>query len=116
MWKQALKDCKPPTFRRYNVGAFGILAPAGSLGFFCFVSCITYIIQEQLMNGTVKFFNTAKGYGFITDEAGKDIFFHRSNVKETGFRDTLKQGDVVSFEVQNGQKGKRAVNIARAQA
>jgi cold shock protein len=73
-------------------------------------------MQEQLMNGTVKFFNTAKGYGFITDEAGKDIFFHRSNVKETGFRDTLKQGDVVSFEVQNGQKGKRAVNIARAQA
>lgn len=68
------------------------------------------------MNGTVKFFNTAKGYGFITDETGKDIFFHRSNVKETGFRDTLKQGDVVSFEVQNGQKGKRAVNIARAQA
>ena len=68
------------------------------------------------MNGTVKFFNTAKGYGFITDEGGKDIFFHRSNVKETGFRDTLKQGDVVSFEVQNGQKGKRAVNIARAQA
>jgi len=68
------------------------------------------------MNGTVKFFNTAKGYGFITDEGGKDIFFHRSNVKETGFRDTLKQGDIVSFEVQNGQKGERAVNIVRAQA
>jgi CspA family cold shock protein len=57
------------------------------------------ITQEQLMNGTVKFFNTAKGYGFVTDEGGEDIFFHRSNVKETGFRDTLKQGYVVLFEV-----------------
>jgi CspA family cold shock protein len=65
------------------------------------------------VNGTVKFFNSAKGYGFITMEGGEDIFFHQSNVKETGFRDTLKQGDLVTFEVQNGQKGKRAVNIAR---
>ena len=65
------------------------------------------------MNGTVKFFNVAKGYGFITMEGGEDIFFHQSNVKETGFRDSLKQGDLVTFDVQNGQKGKRAVNIAR---
>jgi CspA family cold shock protein len=65
------------------------------------------------MNGTVKFFNGAKGYGFITMEGGEDIFFHQSNVKETGFRDSLKQGDLVTFDVQNGQKGKRAVNIAR---
>jgi len=65
------------------------------------------------MKGTVKFFNGAKGYGFITAEGGEDIFFHQSNVKETGFRDTLKQGDLVTFEIQNGQKGKRAVNISR---
>ena len=65
------------------------------------------------MNGTVKFFNSSKGYGFITMEGGEDIFFHQSNVKETGFRDSLKQGDLVTFEVQNSQKGKRAVNIAR---
>ena len=65
------------------------------------------------MNGTVKFFNGAKGYGFITMDGGEDIFFHQSNVKETGFRDSLKQGDLVTFDVQNGQKGKRAVNIAR---
>ena len=69
--------------------------------------------QEKYMKGTVKFFNGSKGYGFITAEGGEDIFFHQSNVKETGFRDTLKQGDLVTFEVQNGQKGKRAVNIAR---
>lgn len=66
-----------------------------------------------MMNGKVKFFNEAKGYGFITSDGGEDIFFHRSNVKETGFRDVLKQGDIVAFEIQNGQKGKRAVNIAR---
>jgi cold shock protein len=65
------------------------------------------------MNGTVKFFNGSKGYGFITAEGGEDIFFHQSNVKATGFRDELKQGDLVTFEVQNGQKGKRAVNISR---
>lgn len=66
------------------------------------------------MNGTVKFFNDAKGYGFITIEGGaEEIFFHQSNVKQTGFRDTLKQGDLVTFEIKTEQKGKRAINIAR---
>ena len=61
------------------------------------------------MTGTVKFFNGAKGYGFITVDGGEDIFFHQSNVKQTGFRDTLKQGDLVKSE----QKGKRAINVVR---
>ena len=65
------------------------------------------------MTGTVKFFNVAKGYGFITAEGGEDIFFHQSNVKETGFRDTLKQGDMVEFEIKSEQRGKRAINIFR---
>ena len=65
------------------------------------------------MDGTVRFFNEAKGFGFITVDGGEDIFFHQSNVKTTGFRDTLKKGDLVTFEVQNSQKGKRAVNIMR---
>ncbi len=65
------------------------------------------------MTGTVKFFNVAKGYGFITADGGEDIFFHQSNVKETGFRDTLKQGDVVVFDVKTEQRGKRAINIFR---
>jgi cold shock protein len=65
------------------------------------------------MNGTVKFFNESKGYGFITSDSGEDIFFHRSNIKETGFRSVLKQGDLVTFEIQNGQKGKRAIDISR---
>lgn len=65
------------------------------------------------MNGTVKFFNSTKGYGFITVEGGEDIFFHQSNVKETGFRDTLKQGDLVTFDIKTELKGKRAINIVR---
>jgi cold shock protein len=65
------------------------------------------------MTGTVKFFNSAKGYGFITVDGGEDIFFHQSNVKETGFRDTLKQGDLVTFDVKTELKGKRAINIVR---
>ncbi len=65
------------------------------------------------MEGTVKFFNATKGFGFITINGGEDIFFHQSNVKETGFRSELRQGDLVSFEVKNEQKGKRAINIIR---
>ncbi|MBP1646875.1 MAG: csp [Bacteroidetes bacterium] len=65
------------------------------------------------MTGTVKFFNSSKGYGFITVDGGEDIFFHQSNVKETGFRDTLKQGDLVTFDIKTELKGKRAINIVR---
>jgi len=66
-----------------------------------------------MMNGTVKFFNVAKGFGFITTEDGNEIFFHKSNVKNTGFRDVLSQGDNVHFELKVEQKGKRAYNIVR---
>jgi len=70
-------------------------------------------MTATVISGTVKFFNASKGYGFITMDGGDDIFFHQSNVKETGFRDMLRQGDLVTFEVKNGQKGRRAVNIFR---
>lgn len=63
--------------------------------------------------GTVKFFNSTKGFGFITTEASEEVFFHESNVKNTGFRSTLNQGDRVEFEVKVEQKGKRAYNISR---
>jgi CspA family cold shock protein len=66
-----------------------------------------------MLKGTVKFFNATKGFGFITAETGEDIFFHKSNVKNTGFRDVLVQGDVVQFEEKVEQKGKRAYNISR---
>jgi CspA family cold shock protein len=66
-----------------------------------------------MAQGTIKFFNTTKGFGFITSDSGEDIFFHKSNVKSTGFRDVLNQGDKVQFEVKEEQKGKRAYNINR---
>lgn len=66
-----------------------------------------------MLEGIVKFYNVSKGFGFITDEKGEEIFFHKSNVKNTGFRDTLLQGDNVKFELKQEQKGKRAYNIVR---
>ena len=66
-----------------------------------------------MAQGVVKFFNTMKGFGFITTETGEEIFFHKSNVKNTGFRDVLVKGDNVQFELKSEQKGKRAYNIVR---
>lgn len=65
--------------------------------------------------GKVKFFNATKGFGFITTETGEDVFFHKSNVKNAGFRGTLDQGDPVQFEVKVEQKGKKAINVSRIQ-
>ena len=64
-----------------------------------------------MATGTVKWFNAAKGYGFITpDEGGKDLFVHFSNITGNGFR-TLAEGAKVSFEAENGPKGPNAVNV-----
>jgi CspA family cold shock protein len=57
-------------------------------------------------NGTVKFYNEAKGFGFITDETGTDIFVHVS-----GLIDEIRENDVVTFEVTEGKKGLNAVNV-----
>ena len=58
--------------------------------------------------GKVKFFNETKGFGFITDDRGKDIFVHVSALTEE-----LREGDNVTFEVQEGKKGPNAVNVKR---
>lgn len=64
--------------------------------------------------GTVKWFNEAKGFGFITPEAGgKDVFVHHSAIKGTGFK-TLAEGQRVTFETEKGQKGPSAVNVTPA--
>ena len=60
--------------------------------------------------GTVKWFNDAKGFGFITPENGQDVFVHFRSIVGTGFK-TLKEGQRVSFEVTVGPKGKQASNI-----
>lgn len=62
------------------------------------------------MKGTVKWFDTAKGYGFITTEQGSDIFVHYSGIAKQGFR-VLEEGQEVEFEVTDGQKGEQAVNV-----
>ncbi|MCD6252958.1 MAG: cold-shock protein [Thermotogae bacterium] len=62
------------------------------------------------MKGTVKWFNAKKGYGFITQEDGNDIFVHFSGIEMPGFK-SLNENDKVEFEVQQGPKGPQAVNV-----
>ena len=62
------------------------------------------------MNGTVKWFNSEKGYGFITGEDEKDVFAHFSQIKSDGYK-SLQEGQKVSYDVVSGQKGPQAENI-----
>jgi cold shock protein len=62
--------------------------------------------------GTVKWFNDAKGFGFITREQGADVFVHHTAIQADGFR-SLSEGDQVEFEVTQGQKGLQATNVRR---
>jgi CspA family cold shock protein len=60
-----------------------------------------------MSNGTVKFFNNSKGFGFITpDDSGKDVFVHKN-----GLTDNITEGDKVSYDVEESQKGLNAVNV-----
>ncbi|MDZ7260911.1 MAG: cold shock domain-containing protein [candidate division KSB1 bacterium] len=61
--------------------------------------------------GTVKWFNERKGYGFIKMDDGVDIFVHKSNLKDTGFRRTLQENQRVSFEIRKGPKGDEAIEV-----
>ena len=63
-----------------------------------------------MANGTVKWFNEKKGYGFIEQEDGTDVFVHHTGINGTGFK-TLAEGDRVTFDVETGQKGLAAVNV-----
>ncbi|HNP65559.1 MAG TPA: cold-shock protein [Woeseiaceae bacterium] len=62
------------------------------------------------VTGTVKWFNEAKGFGFIEQESGPDVFAHFSNIQGSGFK-TLAEGQKVEFTVTDGQKGPQAENI-----
>ncbi len=64
------------------------------------------------MKGTVKWFNNQKGYGFISDESGKDVFVHYSGLVGDGFK-SLDEGQKVEFDVQDGAKGPQAVNVVK---
>jgi CspA family cold shock protein len=65
-----------------------------------------------MARGKVKWFNDAKGYGFIEQEGGEDVFVHFSAIQMDGFK-TLAEGQVVEFEVQQGDKGLHAANVQR---
>ena len=66
-----------------------------------------------MAQGLVKWFNDAKGYGFITQEDGQDVFVHYSAVQGSGFR-SRAEGDRVEFEVTRGPKGLQAANVKKA--
>jgi CspA family cold shock protein len=65
---------------------------------------------RSMVKGTVKWFNEKKGYGFLSQENGNDVFVHYTSITADGFK-TLKEGDAVEFEVQDGPKGPQAINV-----
>lgn len=66
-----------------------------------------------MARGTVKWFNNQKGYGFISTEAGKDVFVHHTAIQGSGYK-SLEEGQTVEFEVTSGPKGDQAVNVVKA--
>jgi CspA family cold shock protein len=63
-----------------------------------------------MVQGTVKWFNESKGFGFLSYEGGADVFVHHSEIKADGYR-TLNEGDKVQFEITESPKGPRAANV-----
>lgn len=69
-----------------------------------------FIKEVTPMTGKVKWFNSEKGYGFITTENGEDLFVHYSQILKDGFK-TLEENEAVTFDVVEGQKGPQAANV-----
>ena len=73
---------------------------------------IIFLEDFRMNKGTVKWFNNQKGYGFISDEKGNDVFVHYSGLNMDGFK-SLEEGAAVEFEVVNGEKGPQATNVTK---
>ena len=67
---------------------------------------------NRMIQGTVKWFNDSKGFGFITAEDNRDLFVHHTCIVGSGFK-SLAEGDVVSFDTEQGPKGPRAINVVK---
>ncbi|MEW6116144.1 MAG: cold-shock protein [Nitrospirota bacterium] len=65
-----------------------------------------------MANGTVKWFNDSKGFGFITSNDGTDVFVHHTSIQSNGFK-TLAEGDSVTFDTEKGPKGPKAINVVK---
>ncbi len=65
-----------------------------------------------MAQGTVKWFKDSKGFGFITSEDGTDVFVHHTSIQGNGFK-SLAEGDKVSFDVEKGPKGPKAINVVK---
>jgi len=70
------------------------------------------VLRSMALEGRVKWFNEAKGFGFIQQDGGGDVFVHYTSIKGDGFK-TLKQGDRVRFDVVQGDRGPKAVNVEK---
>ena len=68
--------------------------------------------QVERIKGTVKWFNNAKGYGFLGRDSGPDVFIHYSAIASDGYK-SLQEGDKVEFEIVQGQKGPQASNVSK---
>ncbi len=65
-----------------------------------------------MAQGTVKWFNDSKGFGFITSEDNTDVFVHHTSIQGNGFK-SLAEGDKVSFDIEKGPKGPKAINVVK---
>jgi len=92
--------------RFYTEGLFHLLRVAPQVG-----NRKKFLKEDVTMaNGIVKWFNERKGYGFIQQEEGPDVFVHHTGINANGFK-TLNEGDRVTFDIEQGTKGPAAVNV-----